>query len=147
MKDGITVISALVSTCVFFWSFNIVYSHVAGMLNTFSRVRRELTLFLVEFVTLVALKWPWVGFTFKHFCKKPHVLTDNTFLVQSRTKLATERLTWTSFTQMTIAFSTSELFIRFPEGLFEVISHFFLHHIRFNTCWRTRKSHCLTSDF
>ena len=101
---------------------------------------RQLTLFLAETVVLVRLTWLRLGFTSAHFWKVPHLFTGVTFLVQCRTRLATVWLTSTSITQVTIAFITSELFYRFSEGLFEVVSLFFFYYIWSITCWGTRKA-------
>ena len=70
---------------------------------------RELALFLAEFVVQVGLTWPRLGFIFALFSEVPFFRCV-TFLVQKR---------------MTIAFTTSELFTRFSEGLFAVVSHSF----------------------
>ena len=144
-----STISTRIKLHCYFLVFNLLYSDVADMSNTFSRVQ-YISMSISEDV------WPdilpsssqklmcwsdspdpsWVLF-FAHFREVSQLFTGVTFLVQSRTGFASVWPPATSITQTTLAFTTIEIFTWFPESLFEVESHFFVHWNRFITCWGT----------
>ena len=120
-----------------------MYSHVADMLNTFSRVEyfsisilEDISPYNLPSSAQKLLSWSgvpdpgWV-LLLHIFAKCPtsSQVLGVTILDQSLTWLTTVWLTDTFITQVTIACSTNE----FSDGLFEVLAHIF-HCKLFITC-------------
>ena len=156
MKFDIRVLSAPVSTFVFFlfivfycnviscrWHLKHVFPCIGHCHLHFGRsLTRQLTLFLAEVVVLVGLSWPRLGFTSAHFQKVHYFFTDVTFLVQTGHGLILCGLPPNLLPKLPLPLLPVNFSLGFPEGLFEVVSYFFLLYDQLTTCWRTRKSHC-----